>query len=171
MDEAFHAPGFNTEATVATLLNTSGIALFGVSVLMADAATSAPQNEVEKWIGPLTTSLTSLLGSVFAFLTARELSRNDADKRIQKADLDRAIKDNAECKEDRAVLHAELGKANRKINRLMRKMGVSAEDDDEEDATDRRGEHDPDYEGPRRRKGDTDSKFHKPLPPNPEPPK
>ncbi len=161
--------GFNAEAVSVMLYGTSFLLLAASMTMFAQAVNTPASADVERWIAPIMMALTNLMGSVFAFLTAREIRHNDSEKTIQKADLKRALEDNEECKQDRERLHSlqdntesELNKALRKIDRLMARAGLKDEDDDE-----RRGPTNPGYRGPKRRKEDG-SQQHKPLPPGPE---
>lgn len=81
------------------VLLSSSVALFGQSV-----------TETEKWFAPIILGVTNLMGSIFAFLTAREMRLNDADKKIVNADLRRALDDNEECKQDRERIKKRLNK-------------------------------------------------------------
>lgn len=127
-------------------------------------------SDTERWMVTLTTAFANLCAALIAYLTAREVRLNDADKKIQKADLDRALSENKECKDDRKKLHDEQKKMQRRIERLMRKNQLDEEDDegDDDQYVERRGEPDPNYSGPLRRKDDkkTGSKQYRKLPPN-----
>lgn len=149
------------------------VVLLGQTVILAQGAGStAPEMSGGMWIVQLISSGASTVATIFAYLTARDAKMYDADKKIQAADLARALDENRECKEDRVKLHAEQARQNRKIDRLMRRTGVAeSEDDDahEDDcAQERRTNCDKNYRGPRRRK--TDSRSHKPIAPAPDTP-
>lgn len=130
--------------------------------LFADGA-----SDTERWVVTLTSGFMSLGAALIAYLTAREVRLNDADKKIQKADLDRALADNKECKEDRKKLHSTQARMQRKIERLMDRMHVVDDERDDVSEDDREKDdeaRDEDDERRNRRKADG-SKQSKPLPP------
>lgn len=133
-----------------------------------------PTTEAEKWMGPVFLGLTNLLGSIFAFLTAREMRMHDVEKKTMKADFDRKCKDYDDCHTERTELRGKVLKNERKIQRLERRLGMEESEDEERAAGDeyieRRGEPDPSYRGPKRRKEDK-PKTDPPKPPLPPEPK
>lgn len=152
------------EALAPMLFLTSGFLLLSSLTLFAQATTAS---EPEKWIGPVMTSVTNLFGSFIAFMTAREIRRDDSEKKILRASLDSEQKkcvdyesEIEECKTDRAKIRNQLNRAERRITKLMRLNGVDDDELDPDDSVDgeRRIGDDPNYKGPRRRKDDKDDK-------------
>lgn len=161
---------FDARYAVRLMLYVASLFLFGSAMLMAEQSIA---DTTERWIAPITMAAANLLGSIFAFLTAREIRRDDADKKIQKAELVRATDENTRCQEDRRKLDEQVVRLTKLMDRLKRRLRIDDESDEESGQSsrggepDRRGEADPDYKGPRRRKDDKGTKSHNPLPPEP----
>lgn len=93
----------------------------------------ADEAVINNWLGPVLATVGATIAAIFAYLGQRSKQRFDVeaallrrDVEAHKKDLDEALVEVAECKEDRKRLNAENREFRTRIEELERRKPTSA---------------------------------------------
>jgi hypothetical protein len=142
-----------------------GLSAAGVLVTFAQQPANQLNDEyLGRWIGPVLSSLASVVATIFAYLTARDSKRFDSSRQIMEFRMAAAEAEAVACRTDRDAMKAELAKIRLDQEQKFREMWEQMQNGDDMERRKKQEKG-----APKRRVTDPKTKTHASLPDNQNP--